>query len=97
MYIVNDVVYAGAPDAGLKVQAARVTAPHMLLVTFNTGEERVFDAVPLLDLEAFKPLRDEAVFEDFSISHGVLTWLDESIDIAPEALYRKGFAYERVA
>lgn len=32
-------------------------------------------------------------FEAFALDHGVLTWNEGEIDIAPEALYEKNYAY----
>ena len=70
---------------------------HMLLLTFSTGEKRLFDATRLLSMSAFSPLADEDVLKAFEIDHGVLTWQNGAIDIAPEALYRESFAYEQRA
>jgi len=32
-------------------------------------------------------LKDEKVLEDFNIFHGVMTWMNGDIDIAPETMY----------
>ena len=99
MYIANGRVYASNPIDGLKVLSARVVDDLCLLVTFSTGETRLFDASELLELKAFAPLKDRSLFNDFSIEHGVLTWADGNIDIAPEGLYRRTYEYdgERIA
>ena len=44
------------------------------MVTFSTDETRLLDASELLGVEAFAPLADRQLFEDFSIDHGVLAW-----------------------
>lgn len=97
MYESNGIMYAAEPVSGIKVMHARYMGNHMLLVEFSTGETRLFDATTVISLPAFNPLAQENVLKDFSIDHGVLTWLDGSIDIAPEALYDGSFQYERIA
>ena len=92
MYIVDDICYAGQFEEGIKVKAAKLLRGHMLLVTFSTGEKRLFDATKL-EGSAFEPLKDEKVLGDFSIFHGVMTWLDGQIDLAPETMYKESFPY----
>lgn len=97
MYIIEDVAYAGEPVEGIEVSAARYVGDRIFLIMFSTGETRLFDASCLPSLPAFKPLADEAVLREFGIDHGVLTWCDGEIDIAPEALYERNFEYQRIA
>lgn len=97
MFIKNDIVYAGEPTNDLKVTSARAVGNSCLLVTFSTGETRLFDATELLDLPVFKPLNDEATLATFTIDHGILTWLDGEIDISPKALYARSYAYQEAA
>ena len=92
MYIKDGICYAGELVEGIKVKSAQVTDKTMMMVTFSTGEVRIFDATQL-EGSVFKPLKDKAVFEDFTIRHGVLTWCNETIDIAPEALYELSLPY----
>ena len=42
---------------------------------------------------AFEPLKDEKVLEDFNIFHGVMTWMNGDIDIAPETMYADSYPY----
>ena len=93
MFESNGIVYASAPVEGIKVASARIVDDLCMLVTFSTGETRLLDATELLGYEAFKPLADRDVFEGFSLEHGVITWLDGEIDIAPEGLYRRTYEY----
>ena len=44
--------------AGIKVASAQVTDRAMMMVTFSTGEQRIFDASQL-EGSAFKPLKDK--------------------------------------
>ena len=97
MFVSNGIVYASAPTDGIEVASARVVDDLIMLVTFSTGETRLLDATELPGFEAFAPLADRRVFEDFFIEHGVLTWLDGDIDIAPEGLYRRTYEYSSVS
>lgn len=94
MYIVNDIAYAGTPFEDMKVDRVRIVNDFCMLVRFSSGETRLFDATPLFAMPAFEPLSDEDVFKTFRIDHGVLTWQDGSIDIAPEFLYERSHRYE---
>ena len=48
----------------------------MMLLTFSTGEQRLFDA-SVLNRSAFAPLTDEKIFKDCKIVDGVVTWMNE--------------------
>jgi len=93
MYEVNGICYAGKCEQGIKIADAKVLRGGMLLVTFNTGEKRLFDAASLKG-KAFEPLKNEAVLKNFALFHGVLTWQNGEIDIAPETVYAESFAYD---
>ena len=95
MYVYEGYVYGSQPDSELIVIDARVVDDLCMLVTFSTGETRLLDATELLEFEAFKPLANKTVFEDFAVEYGVITWNDGSIDIAPEGLYRRTYEFDR--
>lgn len=95
MFEVNGIVYANEFTETLKITDAKVTDRLMMLITFSTGEKRVFDATVLTG-SAFRPLENETIFENFKIVHGVLTWMDEEIDCAPEYIYEHSYAYEEM-
>ena len=98
MYIVDGIAYTGEPVEGLLVSKVSVITELYMLVTFSTGEQRVFDAAPLVEsTPAFAPLRDWEVFSRPVIDHGVICWLDGKIDIAPEAVYRMSYRYDTAA
>jgi hypothetical protein len=96
MYIINGIAYAGEPCNEIEVKKVSALENMMLLITFNTGEKRLFDATSLLQYPAFKPLENEKTFMTAKVEHGVLVWLDGDIDIAPEALYENSFAYQDI-
>ncbi|MDO4463579.1 MAG: DUF2442 domain-containing protein [Acetatifactor sp.] len=92
MYIIDDVCYAGEAVSDIKVKEATVLRGSMLLITFSTGEQRLFDAT-LLTGSAFEPLKDEKTLADFTIFHGVMTWMNGEVDIAPETMYADSYPY----
>ena len=96
MYVLNDICYAGELREGIKVTEAKPLRGGMMLVTFSTGEKRLFDTT-LLQGSAFAPLADETVFSHPVLFHGVITWNNGEIDIAPETVYRDSYAYEGMA
>ena len=92
MYIIDDVCYAGEAVPDIKVKEAEMLRGGMLLITFSTGEQRLFDTT-LLTGSVFEPLKDEKILADFTIFHGVMTWLNGEIDIAPETMYAESYPY----
>ena len=77
------------------VTAARVVGGYCLELTFNDGYCCVFDCESLISkYKIFAPLRDKNVFSHFSLDGWTVTWLDGSIDIAPEYFYENGVAAE---
>ncbi len=95
MYIKDGIAYAGEQTPPCKVCGVRPLANHRLWLRFNTGEEKIFDATPLLSMPAFAVLSDWDAFCGVYIDYGVVTWNDGEIDIAPETLYEKGIAVSR--
>lgn len=93
MYIKNDICYAGEFVTGIKVTEIKPLRGGMALVTFSTGEKRLFDTTTLQG-PAFKPLADEKIFMNPVLFHGVITWNNGEIDIAPETVYRNSYAYD---
>ncbi len=94
MFVKDGIVYGENITPELKVESVDLLDDLCMLVTFSTGETRLFDATTLLDFPAFAPLKDATVFNSAKIDHGILTWDDGAIDIAPMTLYEKSYAYE---
>ena len=86
-------VYGSEPDQQIRVERVKVLKDYMMLVLFNNGETRLFDAL-MLQGEVFEPLKDESVFANCTIEHGVPTWKDGEIDCAPEFIYNNSFEYD---
>lgn len=96
MYIINDICYAGRLEENIKVAAVKALRGGMLLVTFSTGEKRLFDTTKLKG-PAFAPLADEKIASEPTLFHGVITWMNGEIDIAPETVYLESTAYSEEA
>lgn len=94
---VGDIAYAGEQKPAVKVCGVRPMEGHKLWLRFNTGEAKIFDFTPLLDDEAFVPLRDESVFAGVYIDYGVTVWADGDIDISPAYLYENAVAVQETA
>ncbi len=95
MYIMNDICYAGEMQDDIKVMDVKPLRGGMMLVTFSTGEKRLFDTTKLQGA-AFDPLKDEKVFSNPVLFHGVITWNNGELDIAPETVYRDSYAYDAI-
>ena len=72
----------------LLVTSAEYLGEYTLLCTFNNGDKRKVDLSPLLDLPAYKDLRDQKEFERYGVD-GTVFWANGS-DIAPEYLLEHG-------
>lgn len=57
-----------------------------LLMTFENGEQRVFDMKSLMGKKPFDQLRDPSRFAMAHVDYGTVVWPGR-IDIAPETLY----------
>lgn len=83
----NDYIYdAGEPK--WRVQEVMPKEDHTLLLTFSSGEKRLFDARPLLDENIFFPLKNLSFFMNAKVEGDSVSWSDD-VDIAPEYLYSK--------
>lgn len=91
---INGIVYGDTGSQPIEVLEAKALSDMMLLVTFNTGEQKLYDATILLSMPAFQKLKDEQVFAALKVENGVVTWDNGEIDIAPESLYTNSFLYE---
>ena len=92
MFIMNGIVYAGDRPKNIEIIKAQPLEDMIMLLTFSTGEQRLFDAT-ILSGPAFQPLSDPTVFNSCRIVDGVVTWMDEEIDCAPEYMYENSCPY----
>lgn len=94
MYVVNGIAYAGTKQDDIKISNVSVLDDMIMILTFSSGEKRLYDASQLLKYPAFQLLKDNRVFASPVIDHGVVTWDDGNIDIAPETMYENSYPYE---
>ena len=95
MYYHNGLVCGGMPEKMIKVVAAKPLRDQMMLLTFNNGEERLFDAT-ILNGPVFEGLQEKDIFMSPVLDHGVVTWKDGEIDCAPEYMYDHSYEYAKV-
>lgn len=94
MYIINGIAHAGTDKKDMKIKDVKTLDGKMLILTFDSGEKRLYDASKLLEYPAFQPLRDDSVFKNAKIEYGTVTWLDGDIDISPETVYADSYPYQ---
>lgn len=89
----NDYVYdAGEPKWWVKAVVPQEN--YTLILTFSSGEKRLFDAKPLLNEEIFFPLKNLSFFMNAKVEGDTVAWSDD-VDIAPEYLYSKSVPITR--
>ncbi|MCQ2351382.1 MAG: DUF2442 domain-containing protein [Paludibacteraceae bacterium] len=97
-YISSDNIYThgdeiiGNKTFFIEVTSIKILSNKTMLVTFNTNETKIFNC-DLLSGPAFERLKNDAVLKDVKIVHGVPTWLNGEIDIAPEFVYQNSSMY----
>ncbi|HEV7798465.1 MAG TPA: DUF2442 domain-containing protein [Pyrinomonadaceae bacterium] len=62
-----------------------------LVLKFNDGSVKRFDAKPYLDYVFFRELKDLNYFKQVSVAFGTVQWPHEQ-DISPETLYLESVA-----
>ncbi len=93
MYYHNGFVCGGRPDGQIRIKDVKVLPDRIMILTFNNDEKRLFDA-SILSGEVYNPLKENSVFQDVLIDHGVVTWYNGNIDCSPEYMYNHSFEYE---
>lgn len=68
------------------VTAVKAKEDYTLLITFTGGEQRIYNARPLLEKAIYSPLKNLAFFLGAKADCGTVIWNDD-VDIAPEHLY----------
>jgi len=96
MYLINGIAYTPNDAESIEVLEAKHLEGMTMLLTFSTGEKRLYDGAQLLRYPVFQPLTDESKFKAAKIENGVVTWCDGEVDIAPETMYRDSYPYTEV-
>jgi len=73
----------------IDVIAVKALPDYKLFLKFETGENKIFDFKPKLDMPVFRKLKNEKMFNMARVEYGTVVW-DENTDIAPERLYSDG-------
>ena len=81
----DDSIIHGSP-LGPRVSFVTPMNDYMLHLTFDNGEQRIFDAKPLLVIKAFKQLLDVTFFNSVIVAYGSIVWPND-IDYCPDTLY----------
>lgn len=95
MYVFNGFVCGGEPSEQIKIISVKILNDMMMLLIFSNGETRLFDAT-ILTGEVFETLKEENIFKNPIIEHGVITWLDGQLDCAPEFMYENSYDYDTI-
>ncbi len=96
MFVKDGIAYANTPKNDIKVLHVKVVGELSLLVTFSSGEERIFDMAYLMKYPVYNKLKDYEFFKTVYIENGVLVWNNGEIDIAPEEVYKESYEYEKI-
>lgn len=80
MYIINGIAYTGTPKEERHIISVKVLDGMMMILKFQSREERLFDAAPLLEYPALKPLQDDNIFRNVKIGYGTLSWDNGNIE-----------------
>ncbi len=59
---------------------------YLLLISFDNGEQKVFDVKPYLSHKAFELLKDKKIFDTVKIGGLSIEWCNGA-DICPDELY----------
>ena len=86
----QDMLYADDKSEMISVQSVRPMPDYHLWLRFADGEICSFDMTPLLGIPCCQLFRDPSVFDRVYLDDGIPTWLDGTVDIAPETLYVQG-------
>jgi len=81
MYVKNGIAYASSETDIIEVQSVKPLEDFMMLLTFTSGEVRLYDVSPLLQFPAFAPLSQPDIFAAAKVEDG----------IAPETMYRDSY------
>ncbi len=95
MYIVDGIAYAENPMAQIEIIQLKILENRILLLTFNNGVRRLFDASALKG-PIFELLQDDDAFATATLEDGIVTWLDGRIDCAPEFMYEHSHVYDEI-
>ena len=63
---------------------------YLLHLTFKSGEEKIFDMKPYLEINIFKDLKNVKIFNTATVVFDTVEWANKA-DIDPETLYQDSY------
>jgi hypothetical protein len=73
------------------IRSVEATDDHKLILRFDNGEERIFDATPLLTVGRFRELARLDVFRKVRVVYDAVEW-ENGLDLDPEYVYDRSQA-----
>ena len=77
-----------------RVLSVEIRPDYHLLLTFRNGEKRLFDVSELMNLPAYRTVKN--VFSSAHVEYGTVVWPGD-IDISPETLYLKSVPADQIS
>ena len=65
---------------------AQILDNYKIVITFENGEEKIFDLKPYLEYPVFRPLEDEEELKKFDIVDGTIEW-ECGADLSTDTFY----------
>jgi len=75
------------------VKTVKALKDYRLLLTFDNGEQRIFNVEPYLNKGRFQELRDTSLFDSVRVSFDTVEW-SNGLDLCPETLYAESVPAE---
>ena len=76
-----------------RVTSVKPMHPYRLLLSFDNGEQRIFDVAPYLGIGIFKELTSGGLFYSVRVVEGTIQWQNEA-DFCPDTLYLESHPVE---
>lgn len=74
-----------------KIIAVEALENYTLLLTFKSGEKKIYDMKPHLDGGVFEALKDDCLFRKVRVSFDTIEW-ENGVGFDPEVLYANSVA-----
>ena len=95
MFVKDGVAYASTFQNEIKVTNVKIVGELSLLITFSSGEEKIFDMLYLIQYPVYQKLKDIEYFNTVRIENRILVWGEGELDIAPSEVYNNSYEYEK--
>jgi hypothetical protein len=74
-----------------RIRSVKPRQGKTLLVTFDNGDQKVYDCTPLLEGKAFRPLEDDSIFRcAHADPHGYGVVWNDDIDLSESEIWLNG-------